>query len=52
MTKYAKAIAAFVSFASTMAATIWGFNLSPEMSASIASVIGAIVTWIVPNKAV
>ena len=50
MSKYSKAIAAFVSFAGTMAATIWGFELSPELSASIASVIGAIATWVIPNK--
>ena len=50
MTKYNKAIAAFVGFAAAFAAAKWGFNLDPEMQGMIATAIGTLLVYIVPNK--
>ncbi len=50
MTRYSKTIAAFIGFAAAFAAAKWGFNLDPNMQAAIATAIGTLLVYFVPNK--
>jgi hypothetical protein len=50
MTKYNKAIAAFVGALGAFAAAKWGFDLTPELQATIVTAVTTLLVYIVPNK--
>lgn len=50
MSKYNKAIAAFIGAVLSFAAVEWGLSVSPEIEMSIVTAVTTILTWAVPNK--
>ncbi len=50
MSKYNKAIAAFIGAILSFAAVQWGLNVSPEIQATIIAAVTTVLTWAVPNK--
>lgn len=49
MTKYNKAIAAFIGAILSFSAVQWGLDVTPEIQLSIVTAVTTLLTWAVPN---